>query len=127
MKTVMHGQPCVLHRFKSQRCMFKPCARSLKVSDILTGRECRLDVLKPQLRCLIPVEWAGPCFTWEGTWGGGRVHRQLRICRPGLYYPSGKCLLSKPSPDLPWHYTVLRAYKSPEGRGDGKSGMDQPV
>ena len=63
----------------------------------------------------------------KGTWGGGRVHRQLRICRPELYCPSGECLLSKPSPDLPWHYTVLRAYKSPEGRGDGKGGMDQPV
>ena len=36
---------CMLQRFKSQRGMCEPCARSLKVSGILAGRECRLDVL----------------------------------------------------------------------------------
>ena len=55
------------------------------------------------------------------------MHLQLRISRPGLYCPSGECLLSKPFPDLPWYYSVRRAYESPEGRGDGKGGMDQPV
>ena len=88
-------------------------ARGLKVWH-LDGRGCRQGVLQSQLRCLVPVEWAGRCFTWEGTWSGRRVQRQLCLCCPGLYWPSGRCLLSKLSPKLPWHYAV-RAYESPEG------------
>ena len=68
------------------------------------------------------MEWAGPCFTREGTWGWERVQRQLNVFRPGLYCPSGERQLSKPSPHLPWHYAVLRAYESLKGRGDGKGG-----
>ena len=45
VKPVMHGKLCMLQRFKSQRGMCEPCARSLKVSGILTGRGRRLDVL----------------------------------------------------------------------------------
>ena len=42
------------------------------------------------------------------------------MIRPGLYCSSGERQLSKPSPHLPWPYTVLRAYESPKGRGDGR-------
>ena len=58
----------------------------------------------------------------ESTCGRERVQCQLRTFRPGLYFSSGERQLSKPSPHLPWHYTVLRAYESPKGRGDGKGG-----
>ena len=36
---------------------------------------------------MVPEERAGPCFTWEGTWGGTEVQRQLCLCRPGCTDP----------------------------------------
>ena len=49
------------------------------------------------------------------------------MSRPGLYCPSGERDLSQPSSHQPWQYSVLRAYKSPEGRSNGEGGVDQPV
>ena len=77
-----------------------------------------LDGERVQARCIV----ATTVLPHSCRVGRARVQRQLRMFRPGLYCPSGECQLSKPSPHLPWHYTVLRAYESPKGRGDGKGG-----
>ena len=118
MKPVMHGKLCMLQRFKSQRGMCEPCARSLKVSGILRERA--------QARCVVATTVLPHSC---------RVGRAL--LHPGRHLGLGEgttsvarvpsvsqrlCQLSKPSPHLPWHYNVHRAYESPKTRGDGKGG-----
>ena len=62
VKPVMHGKLCMLQRFKSQRGMFELCARSLKVSGILTGPDVCATTVLPYSCRVGRVLLHGPCW-----------------------------------------------------------------
>ena len=74
-----------------------------------------------------PTRLEATCGQGLISFGKARRVGRERMSPPGLYCPSGERDLSQPSSHQPWQYSVLRAYKSPESRSNGKGGVDQPV
>ena len=79
-------------------------------------------VQAPRLYCHIPVEWAGSCFTREGTWVGRGYNVScacsVRSCTDPVASVSCRSRLRT------YHGSLLSLgpMKAPKSRGDGKGG-----
>ena len=105
--------------------MFRPCVSGL-LAKHLDGRGCRQGVWNPN--CAASILWSGQSAALPKEAPGTRGKRiiscayAVRGCSDPV---AGACCRSHLQN---YHgITLFRAYKSPEGRGEGKGGMGQPV